>query len=168
MRLRVADTDGSRTHILDLNPSGVTFADGDDAAAKTLQLREIKSIEIDDGDLVYRLRQVLCSEPYHDAVLIKTTPDGTATGQILHWNNTTGAWTVSTVGTLADGDMLKWDGTKWVKITPTEVTVLTAHQYSTSSHKLQVKSRTIKAIEPGSESSWTDVTGGDAVNHGDL
>jgi hypothetical protein len=67
MRLRVADTDGSRTHILDLDPSGITFGASADAAAKTLQLREIFVMSRADGKL-YKV-QALCSEPYGTGIV---------------------------------------------------------------------------------------------------
>jgi hypothetical protein len=45
----------------------------------------------------------------------------------------------------------------------TQITVVTDVQYDTSSHKLQKKTRTIRAIDVGTESGWTDITGGQAA-----
>lgn len=41
-----------------------------------------------------------------------------------------------------------------------QITVITAVQYDTTTHQFQVKTRTVKAIDPGTESAWTMITGG--------
>ena len=91
-------------------------------------------------------------------------PNGTAEGQIQVWDAVNSVWVSPTVGTLAEGDVLTWDATnkKWTKITPTQITVVTDWQYDTSTHKFQKKTRTVYGLSPGSESSWTDVTGAQA------
>jgi hypothetical protein len=45
----------------------------------------------------------------------------------------------------------------------TSITVVTDLKYDTSTHQLQVKTRTVKAISAGSESGWTLITGGQAA-----
>jgi hypothetical protein len=95
-------------------------------------------------------------------------PDGSAEGQILHWDDTNKAWKVSVVGTLTDGDYLKWDGTnkKYVKVTPTTQTVVSDMQYDSTNHVVQKKSISLTIVAKGSESSWTTITGGQAVEEG--
>ena len=111
---------------------------------------------------MYKRRQVLASASYHAETAVKTVPDGTAAGQLLKWNATTSAWEVSEVGTLASGDILKWDGSKWLKLTPTQITVVTDVQFDTTNHVIQKKTRTADVIAAGTESSWTTITGGAA------
>jgi len=96
---------------------------------------------------------------------ITGVPDGSAEGQILHWDDTNKAWKVSVVGTLTDGDYLKWDGTnkKWIKVTLTTQTVVTDMQYDSSSHVVQKKTISLTIAAKGSESSWTTITGGQAA-----
>ena len=57
-----------------------------------------------------------------------TVPNGTALGQIIHWNESDHRWTASVVGTLADGDMLKWDAGngKYVKVASNAVPVVSS------------------------------------------
>ena len=116
-------------------------------------------------------------------------PKGTVLGQILHWDTSTGAWKVSVVGTLAADDLLKWDavnskwvkvagnlvplglspasgdiikwgGSAWVKLTPTTQSVVSDVQYDSTNHLFQKKTITLTIIEKGSESAWTTITGG--------
>jgi hypothetical protein len=63
------------------------------------------------------------------------------------------------------GDMLYWDGSSWTHATSTEVTVITDIQYDTSSHKIQVKTRTVRVVSTGSESSWTDKISATSVSN---
>ena len=89
-------------------------------------------------------------------------PDaGSVTGQILYWDNTAKKWTVSVVGTLATNDLLQWDGTKWVKVTPTQVTFLTAWHLNKTSHAFEVKTQTGYVLNPGTMSGWTAITDAD-------
>lgn len=60
-------------------------------------------------------------------------PDGTATGQIVHWNNSSKTWVVSQVGTLSTGDLLQWDGNKFINIKPSDLI-----QYSIANKRLEV------------------------------
>jgi hypothetical protein len=69
-RKRIADTDGTDTHITDINPAGITFDDAGDQAALNIQLREILCLENDGGNLVYKRRQALVSESYHAGAAI--------------------------------------------------------------------------------------------------
>jgi hypothetical protein len=43
------------------------------------------------------------------------------------------------------------------------ITVIVAMQYDVSTHELQIKTRTVKVIDPGDVSDWTTITGGDAA-----
>ena len=89
-------------------------------------------------------------------------PDaGSATGQILYWDNTAKKWTVAVVGTLATNDMLQWNGTQWVKVTPAQVTFLTAWHLNKTSHAFEVKTQTGYVINPGTASDWTAVADAD-------
>jgi hypothetical protein len=97
--------------------------------------------------------------------------EGTAAGQILVWtlidtDPDVWAWTAPEVGTLADKDVLEWNATgkKFVKLTPTEVTMITQVQYNTTDKRLERKTRTIKVLAAGAEDeNWTMLTGGQAV-----
>ena len=98
---------------------------------------------------------------------ITGVPDGSAEGQILHWDATNGEWKVSVVGSLSDGDFLKWDGTnkKWIKtdaptVSTSTITVITDVQYDSGSHKLEKKTRTAGVVAPGAETGWGDISGG--------
>ena len=89
-------------------------------------------------------------------------PDaGSATGQILYWDNTAKKWTVAVVGTLSANDMLQWNGTQWVKVTPTQVTFLTAWHLNKTSHTFEVKTQTGYVINPGTASGWTAISDAD-------
>lgn len=65
--LRRDDPDDNQQTI-DLDPSGLTFADAGDKAALTIQPREILIPELSGGAYVLKRRQVLASESYHAAV----------------------------------------------------------------------------------------------------
>lgn len=65
-RLLVADTNAAGDHQVDLDPAGITHADAGDNASRVLAPREILVPEINgSSQLVFKLRQVLCSESYH-------------------------------------------------------------------------------------------------------
>ncbi len=99
-------------------------------------------------------------------------PEGDAEGQILFWDNTEKTWIKSTVGALANGDALKWDGSKWVKTNFIEepsgtfgdllrlgdtgwelVSPTSLVRYDAGTKQLQVKVG----------DTWTMITGGQAV-----
>ena len=63
-----------------------------------------------------------------------------------------------TITTAASGDLLKWNGSAWVNIAPTQITVVTDWRLDKTNHKFQVKTRTGYVLSPGSESAWTDVS----------
>lgn len=69
-------------------------------------------------------------------------PAGDATNTAVTWDNTKGAWIKATpstpVGTL------------------TEVTYVTAMRFDASSKELQIKTRTGKVYDAGTESGWTE------------
>ena len=64
---------------------------------------------------------------------------------------------------MATGDMIQYNGTSWVKVTPTQITAVTQAQIDTSGHNIQVKTRTVYGIAPGTESGWTTIPGGAMV-----
>jgi hypothetical protein len=174
----------------------VAFADGADKTALTMQLREVLVPELDGSDIVFKRRQMIASASYHAAVdLPAGVPDGAAIGDILRWDATTSAWVNSPVGTPAEGnllrwdntnkkyvkiaadtipvisgissgDIVKWDGSKFIKLTPATQTVVSDVQYDTTNHVVQKKTISLTIIEKGSESSWTTITGGQAVAEG--
>lgn len=163
LALKAADS-GSRTHVVAVDPSAVTFAVPADAAAQTLQLREVRVLERQaDGSYKAKKAQVLCGAIYDNAGGeaigggINLAPG--AAGQIIYSNGS--AWVVSAVGTLAVGDHLVWDGSKYVKATPTQVTMVTAWHLDKTNHKYQVKTRTGYVFSPGAESAWTDISDAD-------
>ena len=43
-----------------------------------------------------------------------TVPNGTATGQMIYWNNTTSAWVLTSGPGSTAGQILQWNGTAWV------------------------------------------------------
>jgi hypothetical protein len=100
----------------------------------------------------------------HPANVHTCIPFGVVAGDVIHFSGT--SWARSAVGTPASGDMLKWDGSKYVKITPTQITVVTAVQHDESSHHLQYKSRTGYVLNPGTESGWTNFA--DETDHATL
>jgi hypothetical protein len=157
--LRVSDTKDALVHDITIDPQALTWAVVGNKAAQDIKLREviIPYIDAGTGNPVAKRSQALCGAPYGDAISIGTA-DGTATGQILYWNNTTKAWTVSTVSSLANGDLIKWDGSKFVNVVPAQITVLTDWRLDKSGHTFQVKSRTAYVISPSAESAWTSIT----------
>jgi hypothetical protein len=195
-RLAIRDTVSSTLQTLDLNPSTVTFADGADKTALTMQLREVLVPEMSGSDIVFKRRQMMASASYHAPVSLPAgVPNGAAIGDILRWDDTTSAWVNSPVGTPAEGnllrwdntgkkwikiaadtipvisgissgDIVKWDGSKFIKLTPTTQTVVTDVQYDNINHVVQKKTISCTIIEKGSESSWTTITGGQAVVEG--
>ena len=61
--IEAADS-GSRVHRVDINPAAIAFATAGNAAAQTLQLREMVIPYMDSGTLKAKLTQVLCGEGY--------------------------------------------------------------------------------------------------------
>lgn len=115
-----------------------------------------------------------------------TLPDGDATNCALKWDGSPAAWGKSLpvhatndalTPELAEGDRV----VTGVKTGPTgsllqletrplpamggglssddltQITVVTAAQYDSTDHKLQIKTRTAYVYSPGTESDWTDV-----------
>lgn len=150
-RTKIVAAVGEISHAIDLHPACIAFADEEHEAAQTLQPRELRVIIDDEGTLKAKLVQVLASEPYGDAEAVgggSALDDGTATGQIVYWNHTAGEWAVATVGTLAPGDVLTWDGSKYVRKALTSLI-----RFDTGSDQLQVLVG----------STWTMIPGGQAV-----
>lgn len=61
-------------------------------------------------------------------------------------------------------DILKWNGTAWVCLTPTTTTVVTDWRYDTSTHKFQKKTQSITVLAKGAESGWTNTSDGQPVS----
>ncbi len=58
----------------------------------------------------------------------------------------------------ASGDLLKFDGAEWVKVTPVTITVVTNMQVDGTTRKLQKKTQVITVLpDANTESGWTDV-----------
>jgi hypothetical protein len=149
-------------HVIDLAPSLIDHATDSDAAARTLQPREVWIVYDDSGTKKAKKCQVLASALYGTAATLGASiPSGNAAGQILIWDTGTGAWIVSTVGALSSGDFLKWDGSKFVKVTPSNATFLSAWRVDKTNHKFQVKTIAADVFAPGAESAWTDVSDSD-------
>jgi hypothetical protein len=55
---------GSRVHLVDINPAAIAFATAGNAAAQTLQLREMVMPYMDGSTLKAKLAQVLCGAGY--------------------------------------------------------------------------------------------------------
>ena len=68
--------------------------------------------------------------------------NGTTTNQVLTWNDTTKVWEAGTL---------------------TQITFVTDMQVDTSGKLIQKKTRTAYVLSPGTESSWTTITGGTMV-----
>lgn len=61
-------------------------------------------------------------------------PEGTNTGDVLHWDEDDEKWVVSTVGTgIDEGDLLQWNGSKYIKVSAYDLI-----QYNTSEHRLEI------------------------------
>jgi hypothetical protein len=162
VRRRIFDPAAEVQHEIDLDSGAFAFA----TAAHGETARVVKPVEVlipydDAGTIKAKRCQILGSDLYGDAVALGGLPAGTVTGQIIYWNHTTGLWTVSAVGTLASGDILQWDGSKYVKLTPTQITAVTAWRLDKTNHKYQTKTRTAYVLSPGAESAWTDVPDAD-------
>lgn len=101
-----------------------------------------------------------------------TLPAGTGAGQFLFWTGT--EWDLCDNPTT--GAIKFWDGVDWVNVVLAEnqtllgnsgsepeatstdtFTAITAFQVDTATRKLQIKTRTFRAIAAGTESAWTDV-----------
>jgi len=135
---------GSRTQVVVIDPGAITFGATGDAAAKTLALREIRVLEKQgDGSYKAKLVQALCS-PVYDV----------AGGDVVGGIAITG---------MASGDMIQYNGSAWVKVTPVQVTYVTDVQLASGSKQIQKKTRTGYLVSPGTESGWTMVTGGQLV-----
>jgi hypothetical protein len=150
---RYTGTDsGSRAQNVLIDPSAITFANAPDAAAKTMQIREIRVLEKQgDGTYKAKLAQVLCSDIYNA---------GDAMAGAVAALDDIGDVTITTA---ASGDLLKWNGSAWVNIAPTQVTYVTAVQVDATNKLMQIKTRTGYLVSPGSESAWTTITGGEMV-----
>lgn len=145
---------GSRVQNVLIDPSAITFANAPDAAAKTMQIREIRVLERQgDGTYKAKLAQVLCSDIYNagDAMA------GAMAGAVAKLDDVGDV----TAASPATGDLLKWNGSAWVNVAPTQVTVVTAWRLEKTNHVFQVKTRTGYVIAPGTESAWTNVTDAD-------
>ncbi len=89
-------------------------------------------------------------------------PDGTSENDILRWDYGDGAWAVQAAPaeegkwylTVDDGAMA-WAGFEDPE--GVEVTVVTA--VSKSGGKVRIKTRTVRVLEAGTESAWTEVDG---------
>lgn len=133
---------GSRVHAAIIDPSAIAFAAPADAAAKTLQLREVRLLEKQvDGAYKAKLAQVLCSPLYDNA-------GGDVVGGI-------------NIASPAEGDMIRYARGAWTKVTPVQVTFQTAWKLDKANHKFQVKTRIGYVVAPGAESGWTDIADAD-------
>ena len=161
LQIRANDADAN-LQIHDFNPAGTTFADAGDKAALTLQPREILVPDSLTAPANYKRIQVLASAAYHSNLAFPTgLPSGVNAGDIVFYNGS--AWVRSDVGTPSSGDFLKWDGSKYVKVTPATVDVITSLSYSTSTHKLTYGKKTLTLIAAGSETTGNDFTNNDFV-----
>ncbi len=61
---------GSRVHLVDINPAAIAFATAGNAAAQTLQLREVMIPYDDSGTIKAKLAQALCGALYGDPVTL--------------------------------------------------------------------------------------------------
>jgi hypothetical protein len=73
-RLRIAASDGTYDHEIDLNPAGTVFAESGEAAPTVITAREMFLMVLVDGSLVAKKCQVLCSEPYAEDSARTVTP----------------------------------------------------------------------------------------------
>ena len=65
---------------------------------------------------------------------------------------------------MATGDMIQYNGTAWVKLTPTTITVVTDVQIDATNHLIQKKTRAnVKVVATDAESAWATITGGTMV-----
>lgn len=110
-KMTVTNTDGTNTHIVNLDPTVVTHADGADAAARTLQPRELLIPEMSGGSpdqLVLKRRQVMASTSYHANTVVGSlirlselndvTITSIANDQVLKWSSSAGKWVNGTGG----------------------------------------------------------------------
>jgi len=65
----------------------------------------------------------------------------------------------------ADGDMLIYDNATgtWIAASTDQKTMVTDMRYDSTSKQLQKKTLAVTVINPGTESAWTIITGGQAV-----
>lgn len=106
-RLLVVKGNEDGDHTIDLDPSAVAHADAGDDNDRTLKPREVWIPQLNgatpEDQLVYKLRQVLCSDAYHADQLV---------GALIRLKELLDV----DITSLADGDGLTWDDTagKWV------------------------------------------------------
>jgi len=132
---------GSRAQAVVIDPSSIAFANGGDAAVKTMQIREIRVLERQtDGTYKAKLAQVLCSDIYN-------------AGEALGGG-------ISLTGTAA-GQVIIWDGSAWVVSTPSQIMAIVGWRLDKTGHKFQIKTQTAYVLAPGSVSEWSDLPGGD-------
>jgi len=131
------------------------------AETATLLVRPILEITCADS-VITGWVQRRCSDLHE---YTSPLPAGTNNADLLSWDATSGAYVVSTMAGIADGDVAKYNAAtkKWIKVTPVAVTVVTAVQYDNSTHQDQIKTRSITALAAGAESGWTLPTGGQLV-----
>jgi hypothetical protein len=95
------------------------------------------------------------------------TISGIASGSLIKWDGSkyveVAGDVVPVISGISSGDIVKWDGSKFIKLTPTTQTVVTDVQYDSTNHVVQKKTISCTIITKGSESSWTTITGGQAV-----
>ena len=144
--IRASATEGGTVynHTVDVNPAGIAHAASGDRASRTLQPREIRILEKQgDGTYKAKLAQVLCSSIY-DA----------AGGDVVGGISITG---------MASGDMIQYNGSAWVKVTPSQLTFVVDVRVDATNKQLQKNTQTAYVVNPGSPSGWTPITGGTMV-----
>ncbi len=77
---------GSRTHLVDINPAAIAFATSGNAAAQTLQLREMVIPYMDGSACKAKLAQVLCGAVYGTEIAVGM-PSGAAAYKVLACNS---------------------------------------------------------------------------------
>lgn len=65
---------GDRSHLVDIHPAAIAFADSAHAAAQTVQLREMLIPYLDSGAAKAKLAQVLCGASYGDEIPLGGRP----------------------------------------------------------------------------------------------
>lgn len=56
----------------------------------------------------------------------------------------------------ATGDIVKWNGSAWVPLTPVSITIY-QYRWDSSTGQLQERSKSITALADGSWGSWADI-----------
>jgi len=161
------DTDGVKGWFPGVAKSGVNTGDilqwNDDDDKKRWEVVDVAGMSDDDI-----LQWNDTDKVWEPVALPASVPDGAADGDIISWDQTTDeAWEVHSMSGVAEGDMMRWNNStkKWTKLTPSAITVVTAMQYDTTNHVIQIKTRAnVKVVGTAAESGWTTITGGSPVS----